>query len=466
MARLSHIRDDLGLLGQNFVLLVISRNWICVELLQIELLIRVLEFCVTDFTQMSEEPNVFKKVGHKVRRTLANLWLNKVHKNVIQIAITGSFGKTSTANTIHAIIASQGPCLMTDINLNTTYNVPITALKLRHEQFIVFELGIDQLNEMQSHLEIVKPYIGIITGITPVHSDETHLKSLDNIIREKRQIIEVLDPEGFALLNYDDPNVRGMAQHTKGKVIWYGTSSKCDLYAQNVQSTLQGIRFKARIPSGTYDFVSPLLGKHSASNLLPAIFIGEMFGISIDQIRRAVGDLQPLSGRLSIEDGPNGLVLVNDSLRANPVSTEAGLRFFSELETQCKKIAVLGEMGELGDYSEYFHRKIGEVAATANLDFLICLGSQAKLIAEEAILKGMPSEKVRSVATPQETASIICDLSNAGDLLYLKGSLLRHMERILMLLQNEVVVCNVASCHIYHNCRQCSYRTAGLQNHQ
>ncbi len=402
-----------------------------------------------------------KKRYHAGRRTLANGWLNGIHSRTTQIAITGSYGKTSTTHGIYHALARHAPTVTTDLNLDTIYNVPITALQLRGEKYIVFELGIDRPHEMAFHLDIVRPDIAVMTGITPVHSDDKHLGSLDAIIREKRRLIEALSPDGLAVLHREDAHVREMAGHTRASVVWYGTSPECDYRAENIQLTTTGSAFRAVTPAQTFDVETAVLGAHNCVNLLAAVAVAERVGIPAATVQAAFAALQPLGGRLSVALGPLGLTLIDDALRANPASTRAGLIFLGSLTSKGQKIAVLGEMGELGDSAVEQHAAVGRDAAGAGISRLICVGDLTRHTAEAAVAGGMPADRVLLAPRVHDAAKILQQFSQPGDMLYLKGSLMRHMERIPLLLEGRRVGCEVISCPFYCQCTECEYLEKG-----
>ncbi len=405
---------------------------------------------------------MIKSLFHRTRRTLANVWLNDLHAGVKQIAITGSYGKTSTTSAIFSVISRHLPTLVTDLNLDTVYNVPITALKLRaRHKIAVFELGIDRPGEMDFHLQIVKPEISVITGISPVHADEQHLGSLDAIIQQKGRIIEVLQPENIAVLNHTDPRVREMAARTKATVLFYGTDEACHYRIENLQLTLTGTRFDLRTLRGVIRVSTPLLGRHNAINLAAAAAVAQNVGVPDEVIERVFTEVQPLHGRFSIEPGPNGLILLNDSLRANPASTKAGLAFLGEVAAQSRKIAVLGEMGELGEHAVEEHHAIGIAAANARPDILVTVGKLTRHTADAAMDNGMPAHHVFAVENVHEAAAVLQKHGRSGNVVYLKGSLMRHMERIPLILDGMNVGCNVVSCPFYHQCPSCEFLESG-----
>jgi UDP-N-acetylmuramoyl-tripeptide--D-alanyl-D-alanine ligase len=405
---------------------------------------------------------MLKLIFHRTRRAAADLWLNTIHASVRQIAITGSYGKTSTTSAIFAVLSRHTPTLMTDLNLDTIYNVPITALQLRsNHRVAVFELGIDRPNEMDFHLQIIQPEISVITGISPVHSDDAHLGSLEAIIQQKGRIIEVLKPDNVAILNHTDAEVRKMAARTKASVFFYGTAEECDYRIENLKLTLKGTHFNLRTPSGVIEVSTPLLGEHNAINLAASAAVAQQIGIPDTLIQEVFAGLEPLQGRFNVEEGPNGLTLLNDSLRANPASTKAGLEFLRAVTVEHPKIAVLGEMGELGDHAITEHSDVGRAAAKSNPDILITVGDLTQHTAAAARESGMPTDRIFAVNNVHEAAKVLKDTGQPGTIIYLKGSLMRHMERIPMILEGIDVGCTVISCPFYHQCPTCEFLKSG-----
>lgn len=380
------------------------------------------------------------------------------------IGVTGSYGKTNTSRAISQVLSEKYQVLETDLNLDTNYNLPITLLKIRSSyQKVVLEYGVDHQGEMDFHLNLVKPQIAVLTGINPTHTDEEHLGSLNNLIKEKKKLLLALPQSGLAILNGDDSQVRKMAQGIKAKVLFYGTDVKDDFSAQQIKVGFTGTTFvlvyyqnhEKKIKTG-------LIGRHFTQACLAAAAVGLNQGLTIEQIQKALGKLKPLPGRLSVEKGPLETILLNDSLRANPASALAGLQTLADLPTKGKRIAVLGEMGELGDSTEKEHRRVGEKVAQLKIDFLLGIGPLQKLTIEQAVASGMERKKTFWAKDVVQAAEFLKKILKAGDLFYLKGSRLRHLERILLLLTGEKVGCRTVSCHFYHHCRDCPYLKTGI----
>jgi len=401
----------------------------------------------------SYQPTGFKKIFHDTRRFLAKTWISLMPG--VQIGITGSHGKTNTTLVVAKLLSEFGQTVTTDINLDTVYNVPITALKVMPwTKYIVWELGIDQPGEMDYHLQIAKPTIGIVTGISPVHTDYDHLGSLENLIKEKRKLIEILPDDGFAILNADDENVKTMSQHTKAKIIFYGTNNDLNVYVdkKTVAVSLEGTSFKLTDGGESYEVATGLIGVHHIYTLMAGYCVLKAAQISNFQKKfiEIVKNIKPLRGRMSVEKGPFDSVLLNDSLRANPESTFAGLKTLDEIPYKNgKKIAVIGEMGEL-EKPEEEHKKTGVELAKLNLDYVLCIGPLRKYTIDEAVKQGFPKDKIDYAENVFEAAEKLKKILMPHDLWYLKGSLLRNYKRIVQLLNGEEVCCNKVLCPYEH----------------
>jgi UDP-N-acetylmuramoyl-tripeptide--D-alanyl-D-alanine ligase len=414
---------------------------------------------------MSYKPPLHKKIFHATREQLASLWIKTI--NPIQIGVTGSQGKTSTTTLIYNLLKSKNKTVMTDLNLDTIYNVPITALKVKPStKFVVFELGVDMPHQMDKALSVANPKIGVVTSISAVHTDNEHFGSIENLIHEKGKLISALPEDGIAVLNWDDENVRNMSKLSKANIKYFGTNSKkCDVSFENLKITKNGTEFTL-LPkeSKPFSINTKLYGTHHVQNIMAAYLAIKSLNISNDEFKNTVESIQPLKGRMSLESGPRDTYILNDALRASPKSTETGVRTLNIIEhSEGRKIAVLNEMGELKD-PESEHRKIGEIIANLKIDYLISIGPLQKFTAESAINSGMDKSKVQHVNNVLDAAKILEDYIEKGDLIYLKGSLLRHSERILIFLSGEKVGCNVTLCPFYNLCYNCKYLKKGYQN--
>jgi UDP-N-acetylmuramoyl-tripeptide--D-alanyl-D-alanine ligase len=414
-----------------------------------------------------------KKIFHDTRRFLARRHL--ASKKALQIGITGSQGKTNTTYVITSILEKLGETIVTDTNLDTTFNVPITGLKVKSStEFLIWELGIDHPGEMAHHLEIAHPKIGVMTGISPVHTDKEHMGSLEQLIYEKRQLVERLPQNGWAVLNWDDINVRGMVPFIKATILTFGTTNDCSVWVDpaSVTNALSGTSMVLHDGESQIHISTPLIGIHHIYNIMAGYIVFKLAlsqGANLSQeqqelFKQTVATLQPLKGRMSAEIGPRESVFLNDALRANPTSTKFGLQTLVSLQEQgVKKIAVLAEMGEI-DKTEEEHTKLGEFIATLPLDYVVCIGPLQKHVYEAALHKGFSTDRIFWVPDVFEAAKVLDPIVQKSDILYMKGSLLRHVERVLLLLEGVKVGCTVVSCPFYHHCPECKYLHSGYQN--
>ena len=374
---------------------------------------------------------------HFTRRLLAKLWL-LAHPKVTVIGITGSYAKTNSTVAIAHVLASKFKTLQTDLNLDTLYNIPITLLHLDNQEKLVLEYGIDHPGEMNTHLFTAKPKVAVVTGISPVHADREHLGSLEKIIAEKTKLVESLPKKGFAVLNWDDPNVRRIGQVIKSQIIFYGSDPKaCHIWADRIKVSFKGTEFTLHVQGEVLKMKTKLIGSHSVRNIMAAVAVGLTQKMTLKEIAQAVQRLEPLDGRLNIEGGPRNTVILNDSRRANPASTIAGLQTLEDLPAR-RKIAVIGEMGELGKYNEEGHREVGRYIKNTKIDYLVGVGESTKFTVKEA-KKYMKKDRAIWAQDVFEAAGVLGTILEKGDLWYLKGSLLKHVERIVLLLEGKDV---------------------------
>lgn len=401
-----------------------------------------------------------KDLYHFLQRSLAKIWL-EVNLQLTVVGVTGSYGKTSAVTAIAKVLASKYSVNKTDLNLDTIFNLPITILKTKlWNEVLVLEYGVDHIGEMDKHLSLVKPKIAVLTGITPVHADKEHFGSLENIIKEKRKLIDALSPDGLAIFNYDDEIVRKIGEEYHGRKIFYGTKKEADIWASEIKITMERTFFRVNEGDGgnkRAEVETGLLGYPAVYSCLVAWAVGRELEVPEDMIIKSLKELKPLKGRFNIEPGPMGTTLVNDTLRANYASTLSGLKSFSEFPG--RKIAILGEMGEVGEAAEKVHKEVGEQVVRSKIDFLVGVGPLAKFIVDEAKKSGMMGSSLFWAKDVREGTEILKKIIKKDDLLYLKASLLRHLERIIYILSGEKISCTEVACHNYEQCSTCSKKS-------
>jgi UDP-N-acetylmuramoyl-tripeptide--D-alanyl-D-alanine ligase len=357
-------------------------------------------------------------------------------KHVVRVVgITGSVGKTTTKELVAAVLARRYKVLKSEASYNNEIGLPLTLMHLtpEHER-VVLEMGMYDVGEIADLARIARPHVGVVTIIGPVHLERAG--TIERIVEAKTELVEALppDPEGVAILNYDDERVRGMAQATQARVFFYGLSPEADLWADDIEGLgLDGTRFQLH-HRGEEMFVRiPLLGRHSVHTALRAAAVGLVEGLNWQEIIEGLrGPSAQL--RLVAVSGPGGSTILDDTYNASPASTIAALNLLEELEG--RKIAVLGDMLELGDYEQEGHEKVG-MRALEVADVLIAVGALGRIIGETAVRWGMPAEQVHIVTENAEAVAVLEDMVKGDDVILVKGSRGMKMEEIVSALVRE-----------------------------
>jgi len=343
------------------------------------------------------------------------------------VGVTGSTGKTSTKEAIAAVLGRDFLVFKNFGNYNGRYGLPIALGRLLPEhQKAVLEMACDSFGEIEDLCRMTSPRVGVVTAVNHTHLE--YLGSLDNIAQEKGKLVESLPRGGYAVINYDDPRVRAMRDRTAAQVITYGTDPRADVCAIEIETTEKGIRFHIRYQSKEYEVSTSLLGRHNVSTLLAAAAVGIAYGLSWDDILGALSDLEPLKGRLNPLHGLRGSLLLDDTYSASPASTLAALDVLEELEGG-SKIAILGDMLQLGTYEEEGHRQVGRRAAQV-VDLLVTKGDRARLIANEAQREGLEQDRIFVTYSTDDAVRSIVNKIGSGDVVLVKGSLETRMEDV------------------------------------
>jgi len=345
------------------------------------------------------------------------------------IGITGSVGKTTTKELVAAVLARRYVTLKSEASYNNEIGLPLTLMHLTDEhERVVLEMGMYDLGEIADLARIAQPHIGVVTIIGPMHLERA--KTMERIVQAKAELVEALPPapEGVAILNYDDARVRGMAQATRARVFYYGLSPDADLWADHIEGLgLEGIRFQLHRGDETLHVKIPLLGRHSVHTALRAAAVGLVEGLTWQEIIEGLrGPSAQL--RLVAVPGPEGSIILDDTYNASPASTLAALNLLDELDG--RKIAVLGDMLELGDYEREGHEKVA-LRALEVADVLITLGPRGRIIGETALRWGMPTERVHIVEENAEAVALLEQMVTGDDVILVKGSRAMQMEEIV-----------------------------------
>ncbi len=352
------------------------------------------------------------------------------------LAITGSNGKTTTKEMVASILerssiqgrSFRGKVLKSEGNFNNLVGLPLTLLRLRgKERAAVLELGTSCPGEIGRLTQIADPDIGLITSVAPAHL--TGLGSVFGVAREKGELFRRMNPRAVAVVNLDDPWVRRLGQGFKGKKITYGKrgivrgESFRSLGASGTEFTLRVGKQRERIRLSLY-------GRHNFSNAVGAAAMAYSFGASLEAIRRGLEAVKPFPMRMVVERWKE-TGIINDAYNANPASMEAALKALAEIGGTGKRIAILGDMLELGRESGRSHLELGKKVARYGIDHLYLLGDQAHRVKKGALLAGMEEEQVIIGKNHRQIAGMIRNQVNRGDWLLFKGSRGMSIEKVL-----------------------------------
>ncbi|QOR36221.1 UDP-N-acetylmuramoyl-tripeptide--D-alanyl-D-alanine ligase [Clostridium sp. 'deep sea'] len=352
--------------------------------------------------------------------------LNEVKPQVV--AVTGSTGKTSTKEMIYAILSQRFNTFKTKGNLNSEQGLPMALYSLQEQDEIaVLEMGMRGRGQITELVNIAKPDIAVITNIGTVHLEL--LGSQENLALAKGEILEGINKNGLAVLNGDDKWCRWLSENHTGKMVFYGLSEKCDIRAVNLQIDSLG-RYSYNIHSGSSEVTIklPIPGKHHVYNSLAAIAIALHLGMSWDEIIAGVSSYKTISGR-QLTKVCAGVTVIDDSYNSNPQSIRAGLELLKLHPTTGKRIAVLGDMRELGDQAIQSHLFVGEQLFQYKVDILICNGALGAYIGQGA--QKYTDIKIYYTDNNQQAVKQLKNITQAGDVVLIKGSRGLQMEHIV-----------------------------------
>lgn len=361
---------------------------------------------------------------------------NRQLSGIPVVGVTGSSGKTSTKDLIHSVLSVKYRTLKTEGNLNNELGLPLTLLRIDEtHQAAVVEMAMRGLGEIDLLGRIALPDGAVITNIGEAHFEI--LGSVDNIATAKGEILEYVPGEGFAVLHGQSPFIEREARRCQGRVVFFGEDPGLDIYAREITPVDGGNRFTAVFRGREAGFFVPLPGRHNVINSLAAIAVGLEMGMEVEDIRAGLAGAHLTSMRMEMTVF-KGIKIINDSYNANPLSTMAAIQALAETAgDKSRKIAVLGDMLELGDRSESGHREVGGAVKDAGVDILAAVGEQAKYMAIGAEEAGMPSKQIFHFKSPGEAARKLADILEPGDVVLVKGSRGMRMEEFVTALKED-----------------------------
>jgi len=368
----------------------------------------------------------------KALQQVARYW--RLKQKVRVIGITGSVGKSTTKELIAEVLGRRYRTLKNPGNLNNEIGLPLTLLSLSegHER-AVLEMGFYVPGEIELLCALALPQVGVVTNIGTVHAERAG--SVEAIARGKAELVQSLPPEGWAVLNYDDPLVREMGDQTRAHVFYYGLDPKADLWADNIDGLgLDGIRFQLHYNGEIMHLRVPMIGRHSVQTVLRATAVGLVEGLTWQEIIEGLHS-STTQLRLVAMRSQSGALILDDTYNASPDSTLAALTLLGELDGY--RLAVLGDMLELGPYEQQGHELVGARAAEI-VDELVTVGERSRSIARAARQAGLQKKAITEFADVHQVVEFLQQRLTAQHVVLIKGSRGMRMDRIVSALETTV----------------------------
>jgi len=414
---------------------------------------------------------MFKKIIELKLKYLAKLILLKYKPEIV--GVTGSVGKTGTKEAIYAVLKFKFNVRTNIKNYNNEIGLPLTILGVEsagkdvfgwlnifwqgfkliikrdknYPKILVLEMGVDRPGDMKYLTSIAKANVGVITLIGPSHLE--FFGSVDEIAKEKACLIKKIKPNGWAVINYDDAKSRDIARDSKEKVLTFGLKAGADVQARELSfsfkenreaDNLLGIKYEL-----TYNqtFVPVRLGQVIGLNAVYASLagaaVGISYGLALEDIARALSNFKSPKGRMNLIPGIKHSLIIDDTYNSSPQSSKQALDIIKKIPIAGaeRKFAVLGDMLELGAYTEKGHREVGEYAAMAGINKLIVVGERARDIARGAESAGMKFDNIFHFKNTEETGRFVQARIREHDILLVKGSQGMRMEKIVQEIMAE-----------------------------
>jgi UDP-N-acetylmuramoyl-tripeptide--D-alanyl-D-alanine ligase len=353
-------------------------------------------------------------------------WWRRQHTALV-LAVAGSVGKTTTKELLGAIVEQRFRTLRTPGSFNNELGLPFTLLKLTpaHER-VVLEIGISDLGEMRAFAAIAGADLGVMTRVVAEHLHR--LVDLDTVEREEGDLIAALPPAGIAVLNAGDERVARMAQRTAARVVWFGEGATAEVRATEIEDRgLAGLAFRLHAGGESRPVTLPLIGRHFVTGALAAVAAAFEAGCAWEEVVAGLARV-PEARRLRPRPLPGGVTVLDDAFNASPDSTKAALDVLAALPG--RRVAVLGDMYELGEYAATAHRLVGQ-HVPGRADLLVAVGELGQGIADAASAAGLPPEAVHRCRTNAVALDALRCLLRPGDYVLVKGSHGMHMEEIV-----------------------------------
>lgn len=366
---------------------------------------------------------------HPIKRRIAKYYLIFLKLFGIKVVcVTGSAGKTTTKEMIASVLSERGKTVWSAANIDSVYNIPTTILKCTPlTRFLVLEMGVEYRGEMDFYLWLAKPDVSVLTSLYLTHTE--FLGSLEGVIFEKTKMTKAVSRNGYVLLNADDERVYATRKIVLGKVVWFGLSEKAQVKASGVKITKElKTTFKLHIEKEIADVGVKILGEQGVRNALAAAAVGYIFDIPLDSIKKGIENFNPQPHRMWPIKARRGVWVIDDTYNSNPLALEKSLETLAKVPAK-RRIAILGEMKELGRFGEFGHRRLGKKVADLGIDLLFCFGGACEFLVDSARRSGVKEAFI--FESKEEISSKVKKLLKTGDVVLIKGSRSLEMETIV-----------------------------------
>lgn len=336
------------------------------------------------------------------------------------VAVTGSVGKTSTKDMIASVVSTEYQVQKTQGNYNNHIGVPLTILGLKDHTALVVEMGMNHFGELSVLTNIAKPTVCVITNVGTAHIG--NLGSRENILKAKLEILEALSQNGTVIINNDNDLLhKWKEENNTYQVLDFGIENQSKQMVEDIKLEEYGSIFITNIDNEKAQVNVPVSGIHFVYNALCAICVGKALNISKENILKGIREFELSKNRMEMIENSNGVKIINDCYNANFDSMKASIESLSRMNVK-RKIALLGDMLELGEYSKELHEKVGKEVAKNKIDILITVGKESKNIVKQAILEGMKKDQIYELENIEEAINLIKEQSKKGDAILLKAS--------------------------------------------
>ncbi|KKQ90187.1 MAG: UDP-N-acetylmuramoyl-tripeptide-D-alanyl-D-alanine ligase [Candidatus Curtissbacteria bacterium GW2011_GWC2_38_9] len=388
------------------------------------------------------EVKSWKKPLHLSRTILAKNYL-KLLPQIEIIGITGSVGKTLTQNAIASVLSQKYKVAVGDENLDPTFRIPKTILATKPwHQKMILEYGVEHPHDMDYYLSLVKPKIAVVTAIAPTHTK--YLGDVNGVFREKVKLIESLPKTGHAVLNIDDTYCHKMAAKTKAHIWWFGQKAKDGVKISHYSQNLKGSKFRLHFNGQKASVSTKVVGRHQLTSAYAAATCGIICGLTLKQIAKGLSQTKPPQHRLNLIVTKN-ISIIDDSYNASLKAAIEAINTLLALGKRRPKVAVFGEMKDLGSLSKSQHQSLGAKVAKSKIKYLFTVGKVAQIIAKSA-RKHKFGGKIINVVTTNEAIKEIKKVVTHKSLVLVKGSRHAHLERIVYGLLHKSTKINCHHC--------------------